>query len=138
MNSLAKACRAALPMAVALALLAARDLAAQLPVPGAPCSAHGTGVVRLQLVDPRGEVPTARANAVIVALRCGALVDSNGVAQLRGVPEGRHVVQVRAIGFPPESVTVAVSPGETARATVQLHKAATIPADARPRPAPEH
>lgn len=138
MNGLARACRVALPIAVALAVLAARDVAAQLPVPGAPCSAHGTGVVRLQLVDPKGNVPTARANAVIVALRCGAVVDSKGIAELRGVPEGRYVVQVRVIGFPPESVAVAVSPGETVRATVHLHKAATTGTDARPRPAPEH
>ena len=138
MHRLARAWCTALSMSVAVTGLAAADLAAQAPVPGAPCSAHGTAVVRLRLLDPRGRVPAAPANAVIVALRCVAMVDSTGVAELRGLPAGRHMVQVRVVGFPPESVGVAVAPGETVRATVQLHPAAAVQADAPPAPAPQH
>lgn len=137
-HGLSKVCCVAVLMSVAPIVLAARALVAQLPVPGAPCSAHGTGVIRLQLLDPRGRVPTARANAVIVALRCGAMVDSTGVVELRGLPDGRHMVQVRALGFPPESVAVAVATGEAARATVQLHKVGAIRTAAPPGPAPPH
>src|SRR5262249_46202147 len=135
MPGFARTCCAALPMFVGF-ILAAADLAAQLPVPGAPCSPHGTAVVRLRLVDPRGQVPEAPANAVIVALRCGAMVDSLGIAELRALPEGRHLVQVRAVGFPPESVAVAVTPGDTVRATVQLRPAAAVRADAPAAPGP--
>jgi hypothetical protein len=116
----------------ALSILAAARLAAQLPVPGAPCSAHGTGVLRIQVVDPRGQVPAAHANAVIVALRCGAMMDSLWIAELRGVPEGRHLVQVRVVGFPPESVRVAVASGDTVRAPVRLRPAVAVRAESPP------
>lgn len=138
MHRLARGCGAALLMSVALTVVAAAAGAAQAPVPGAPCSAHGTAVVRLRLVDPQGRVLRVRANAVIIALRCGMMVDSNGVAELRGVPEGRYMVQVRAVGFPPESVEVAVAPGAAVHATVQLHPVAALRANAPPPPAPQH
>jgi len=48
------------------------------------------------------------------------------------------MVLVRAVGFPPESVAVAVAPGAMVRATVQLRKAATVRADAPPASAPRY
>jgi hypothetical protein len=75
-------------------------------------------------------------NAVIMALRCGAMVGSNGVTELRALPAGRHMLQVRAVGFPPESVEVAAAQGETVRMTVQLRKAAAVPADTLPPATP--
>jgi hypothetical protein len=88
--------------------------------PTARCSAQGASVIRVRLLDPAGHRLTVPANAVIVPLHCGAVVDPQGIAELVAVPPGPHVVRVAALGCSPDSVTVSPAGADTVRAEVRF------------------
>ncbi len=90
--------------------------------PTARCSAQGASVIRIRLLDPAGRRLTVPANAVIVSLHCGAVVDPQGIAELVAVPPGPHVVRVAALGCSPDSVTVSPGGADTVLAEVRLRK----------------
>ena len=98
----------------------AHGSAAHAQQPTERCSQHGGAVIRIRLVDPTGRAVAVPANAVIVALRCGAQTRPDGTAELVAVPAGRHVVQVRALGFPPDSLEVVTGTADTVRATAHM------------------
>ena len=75
-------------------------------------------MIRVQLLDRHGRPPTVAGNAVIVALSCGGVMRPDGIAELTAVPAGHHVVQVRALGFPPDSLEVTTGTVDTVRMTV--------------------
>ena len=85
-----------------------------------PCSPQGGSLVRVQLLDPEGHPPTVAANAVIVPLHCGAVMRPDGIADIPAVPAGDHMIQVRAIGFPPDSVPITIGTADTVRVTAHL------------------
>ena len=110
-----------LRLAVLLAsAVAARPAAAYWQAPTSRCSTQGGSVIRLHLVDPVGRSLGVNANAVIVALRCGAVMGPGGMAELVAVPAGHHIVQVRALGYPPDSVQVTTRAADTILMTVRL------------------
>lgn len=88
--------------------------------PTARCSAQGTSVIRVRLLNPAGGQLTVPANAVIVALRCGAPAGPDGIAELLAVPAGPHLVQVAALGCSPDSITVSSGTADTILTEVHL------------------
>jgi len=98
----------------------AHGCAAHAQQPTERCSQHGRAVIRVRLVDPTGRAIAVPANAVIVALRCAAQTGPDGTAELVAVPAGRHVVQVRALGFPPDSLEVVTGTADTVRTTAHM------------------
>ena len=88
--------------------------------PTSRCSQNGRAVIRLNIRDQAGHVPSVNANVAIVTLRCGALMQANGTAELTAVPAGHHLVQVRALGFPPDSIDVTTGATDTVLVTVHL------------------
>jgi hypothetical protein len=100
----------------------ARPAAAYGQAPTSRCSTQGGSVIRVHLVDPEGRPLGVTANAVIVALHCGAAMGPGDIAELVAVPAGRHVVQVRALGYPPDSVQVTTRATDTILATVHLRR----------------
>jgi hypothetical protein len=95
--------------------------------PTSRCSPHGTAddgtsVIRVRLLDASGRAVAANANAAIIELHCGAPVGPDGVAELLAVPLGRHVVPVRALGFPPDSAEVRAGAADTVVAIVHLRR----------------
>lgn len=84
------------------------------------CSREGHSVVRVRMLDANDQVLSVKANAVIVALRCGGVMRADGIVELRAVPSGRHLIQVRALGFPGDSVQVTSGAADTVLVTVHM------------------
>jgi len=105
---------------------AARPAAAYGQRPTQRCSSQGGSVIRIHLVDPEGRPLAVAANAVIVALRCGGAMGPGGIAELVAVPAGHHVVQVRALGYPPDSLQVTTRAADTVLATLRLRRGYTV------------
>jgi hypothetical protein len=98
----------------------AHDPPAHAQKPTARCSQDGRAVIRVRLLDPKGRTIAVPANAVIIALRCGAQPGPDGTAELAAVPAGRHVVQVRALGLPPDSLEVMTGAADTVHVTAHM------------------
>lgn len=73
------------------------------------------GVIRGMVLDALNAAPLPNAVVGIEASSRHTVTDASGAYRLNAVPEGRHTVTVRRIGFAPEEVIVHVG----ANATVQ-------------------
>src|ERR1700737_1874157 len=58
--------------------------------------------------------------------RLGAIVDSSGRYAISGIPAGRYAVRVTKLGFAPDTTTVEITDGMTARFDARLIPAAEI------------
>lgn len=87
---------------------------AQTPPAAAPAApARGTGRIAGRVTE-RGKEPIAFANVTIPATKQGTMTDENGNFVLPGVPVGTVQVQVEAIGFGKQVLTVQVAASATA------------------------
>ena len=92
-----------LPLAVLL-LLPARPAVAQ--------EATQTGTVNGRVVDERG-AGVSSAQVLIVRPAVSAQTGAEGGYSLTRVPAGTHTLQVRMLGFRPDSASVTVQPGQS-------------------------
>jgi hypothetical protein len=53
----------------------------------------------------------------------------DGRADLPAVPPGDHMIQVRAIGFPPDSIQVTIGTADTVRVTAHLKHGLRVVSD---------
>ena len=82
-----------------------------------------TGTVQGRITDSTGAAVIGTTVSISgTSLR--ATASSRGAYTLNGVPVGRQVVRVRALGFTPESTTVNVVAGTTTQHDVQLKRSA--------------
>jgi iron complex outermembrane receptor protein len=82
-----------------------------------------TGTIQGRITDSTGAAVIGTTVSVSgTSLR--ATASSRGAYTLNGVPVGRQVVRVRALGFAPESTTVNVVAGTTTQHDVQLRRSA--------------
>ena len=88
-------------------------LLAQTPPATPPAPARATGRIAGKVTE-RGKEPIAFANVTIPASKQGTMTDENGNFVLPGVPAGTVQVQVQAIGFDKQVLTVQVTAGATA------------------------
>jgi TonB-linked SusC/RagA family outer membrane protein len=83
------------------------------------------GTVRGRVTDRATSGPVAGAQVMVVGTRLGAIADDQGRYVITQVPAGNQTIQVRLIGFAPESRQVAVTDGGDVTADFALTKAAT-------------
>src|SRR5688500_6429206 len=82
-----------------------------------------TGTVQGRVTDSTG---SAVIGTIVTVDRTSlrATASSRGAYTLNGVPVGRQIVRVRALGFAPESLSVNVNAGTVNTLDVRLHRAA--------------
>ena len=82
-----------------------------------------TGTVQGRVTDSTG---AAVIGTIVTVDRTSlrAMASSRGAYTLNGVPTGRQVVRVRALGFAPESLSVTVNAGTVNTLDIRLHRAA--------------
>ena len=83
-----------------------------------------TGSLQGRITDSTGaSVVGTTITVASTALRTAPT--ARGVYALNGVPAGRQVLRVRALGFVPESISVNIASGTVTTQDVTLHRAAT-------------
>jgi len=75
-----------------------------------------TGTVR----DAKTKEPVRGVTIVLDDAKSGVVTDDKGVFHLTGVSNGAHVIHVRKLSYARRSVSVNVSPGETASLSIVL------------------
>jgi hypothetical protein len=74
----------------------------------------------LRVLDHESGMPLGGAQVGLPDLRMGALADAEGRVRLTGIPEGRHTLEVRLIGFRTERLLIAFAPDELVEGEVEL------------------
>jgi iron complex outermembrane recepter protein len=82
-----------------------------------------TGSLQGRVTDSTGAAVIG-TNVTVDRTSLRTIATSRGAYTLNGVPVGRQVVRVRALGFAPESVSVMVVAGSVTPLDVRLHRAA--------------
>lgn len=85
-----------------------------------PPATRAQGVIRGSVTDTMGRAATG-AIVQLVGTRRGAMVDSAGQYQLRGLSAGTYTVRVSALGFAVDSAAIIVGEGATVVHDVRLH-----------------
>jgi iron complex outermembrane receptor protein len=82
-----------------------------------------TGSIQGRVTDSTGAAVIG-TNVTVDRTSLRTIASGRGAYTLNGVPAGRQIVRVRALGFAPESVSVNVVAGAIASLDVRLHRAA--------------
>jgi outer membrane cobalamin receptor len=100
--------------AVALVLLPLAALAT-------PAAAQVTSRVRVEVREADTGRPLPDVEVELVGVGRAAWTGPDGQALLRGIPEGRHTLRSRHLGFAPTETVVEVENGVTVEAVLRLH-----------------
>ncbi|HEY2806429.1 MAG TPA: carboxypeptidase-like regulatory domain-containing protein [Gemmatimonadales bacterium] len=101
---------------------------AALAIFSAPAAAQQNGAVTGALVDRLTRRPVEGARVNILGTALGTSSDTAGRFDVRGVPAGVRVIQVRAIGYVVSSWVVDLGEGQTIQQTFEL-EGRTVPVD---------
>jgi len=89
-------------------------------VTATPLLAQATGNLTGRVVDDRTDQPIAGVEVTIAERSRATVTDSLGRFILRGVTAGRHLVQLRKLGWQPLSASIRVVDGEGPEETLRL------------------
>ncbi len=139
--------RRMLAILVGLALVPASHLVAQNPPapPSQPATAGAkTGqnlAYRFRLLgvydDATGD-PIEGVEVADILNGNKSLTTSTGTVSLMFLPEGGSLIRLRKVGYAPQTLTVAISPADTAPVTITLNRATELPTVVVRDSAPTH
>ena len=113
----------------AVALAAALAAAAPLTLPAAagaqqPAAPAQAGTIEGRVTEASSGRPLDAVQIVVVGTTLGAATNATGAFRITGVPARAVQLQTRYIGFAPQTRTVTVAAGQTARVTFELRSSA--------------
>lgn len=87
-----------------------------------PVMVVAQGTISGTVIEQETEISIPGVNVLIEGLDIGTATGANGEFEITGIDEGSYTLQVRAIGYIPQTVDVDVVSGETTELTIILRE----------------